>query len=74
MIDTFPDLLRTSMDLRGVKQADLARALSIDASQVHRYLRGDAVPSVKQLVVIAGALAWDDAMRIKATNLIAREW
>ena len=74
MIDTFPDLLRASMGLRQVTQADIARALEIDASQVHRYLHNKATPSVKQLVIIAQVLGWDDATRVRATNLIAREW
>lgn len=72
--ETFADLLRASMTVRDLSRVQLAAAIKVDPSQVSRYLAGTQRPDPPRMVTLAQVLGWDDATRVRALNLIAREW
>lgn len=72
--ETFADLLKASMTVRALTRAQLAAALGVDPSQVTRYLAGTQHPDPPRMATLAVVLGWDDATRVRAFNLIAREW
>jgi transcriptional regulator with XRE-family HTH domain len=56
---SFADALRQALRGKGMSQAALARELHVDASQVHRWLYGQALPQAKNISLIKTILGVD---------------
>lgn len=57
----FKDRLREAMDLRGLKQIDLANKTGINKSMISFYLSGRNMPNSKNVLKLARALNVSDA-------------
>lgn len=53
---TFADALRSLLESRGLKQADLCRMTGIDTGLMSNYMSGKKSPSLSNAVIIADAL------------------
>jgi transcriptional regulator with XRE-family HTH domain len=78
---SFADILRDAIAERKLSQAEVARASGIDAGRLSRVLNPPTdpaaprtYPTAAQLVSLADVLEWNASERIRALNLIAREW
>lgn len=69
-IKIFRDNLRYSMEYANMTQRELADAIGIDESTLSRYLRGQIMPTVKNVINMAYILDCDIADLVPCDELI----
>lgn len=60
-MDTIASILRTALEMRGMKQAELVELTGIGKSSISTYLRGSYIPKQKNIYKMAKALNVNEA-------------
>ena len=60
-MDTIASRLRTALEMRGMKQAELVELTGIGKSSISTYLRGSYIPKQKNIYKMAKALNVNEA-------------
>ena len=63
-MDTIASRLRTALEMRGMKQAELVELTGIGESSISTYLRGSYIPKQKNIYKMAKALNVNEAWLI----------
>ena len=53
---TIGEKIKLAMDMRGMKQCDLAHATNITEVSISRYIKGDRIPRTFELIQLCKAL------------------
>lgn len=67
------ELLRRRLNALGIRQADLADQLGVDAATVNRWLNGGSLPHAKSITRLAETLQIDENELLRAVNTAQRD-